>query len=141
MAFNLGEVPTEKLEGILANLEAEKERRTVENRLAHYRPYPKQEAFHEAGARYRERLLCAANQSGKSLAGDMECAMHATGRYPSWWNGKRFEQPKIGWCAGIRMRLLATRFSASTQPAPNLKYGRGRSPGARWREPRGSRRR
>jgi hypothetical protein len=28
-----------------------------------------------------------------------------------------------------------------TQAAPNLKYGKGRSPGARWREPRGSRRR
>jgi hypothetical protein len=48
----------------------------------------------------RERLLIAANQSGKSLAGAMECAMHATGRYPDWWEGRRFDKPTIGWGAG-----------------------------------------
>src|SRR5262245_49224855 len=46
------------------------------------------------------RLLIAANQSGKSLAGGMECAMHATGRYPDWWRGRCFDKPTIGWGAG-----------------------------------------
>jgi hypothetical protein len=66
----------------------------------HYAAYPKQTEFHAAGATHRERLLCAANQSGKTLAGGMECAMHATGRYPNWWKGKRFDRPTIGWIAG-----------------------------------------
>ena len=98
--LDLASVPPEKLEGILANLAAEKTRRRVENALAHYEPYPKQAAFHEAGATRRERLLMAANQSGKSLAGGMETAMHATGRYPDWFCGKRFEKATIGWVAG-----------------------------------------
>ena len=81
-------------------LAAEASRRIAENALAHYQPYAKQAEFHVAGAKYRERLLCAANQSGKSLAGGMETAMHATGRYPDWWKGKRFSKPTIGWGAG-----------------------------------------
>jgi Terminase large subunit, T4likevirus-type, N-terminal len=48
----------------------------------------------------RERLLMAANQFGKSFAGGMEAAMHATGIYPSWWQGRRFEEPTIGWVCG-----------------------------------------
>jgi phage terminase large subunit-like protein len=46
-------------------------------------------------------LLMAANQSGKTLAGGMEVAMHATGRYPEWWTGKRFDGPTVGWVAGV----------------------------------------
>jgi phage terminase large subunit-like protein len=98
--MDLAALPPEKRSAALARLEAEKNRRVVENRLAGYRPYPKQAAFHEAGATRRERLLCAANQSGKSLAGGMEAAMHSTGRYPDWWKGKRFDKPTIGWGAG-----------------------------------------
>ena len=26
--------------------------------------------------------------------------MHATGRYPSWWVGRRFEKPVVGWACG-----------------------------------------
>jgi phage terminase large subunit-like protein len=102
MSLNLDidSLPPEKVEAAITRLEAMKAQRAAENKLAHYRPYPKQAAFHEAGARCRERLLIAANQSGKSLAGAMECAMHATGRYPDWWKGRRFDKPTIGWGAG-----------------------------------------
>jgi phage terminase large subunit-like protein len=98
--MNLSDIPAEKLEAVLANLEATKQQRAIENRLLHYEPYVKQAAFHTAGAMHRERIFLAANQSGKSLAGCMEDAMHATGRYPDWWQGKRFDRPTIGWCAG-----------------------------------------
>jgi phage terminase large subunit-like protein len=27
--------------------------------------------------------------------------MHATGRYPDWWQGKRFDKPTIAWAAGV----------------------------------------
>jgi hypothetical protein len=27
--------------------------------------------------------------------------MHATGRYPDWWKGRRFERPTVGWCCGV----------------------------------------
>src|SRR5262245_38383385 len=89
-----------KLEQLEREVLAEKKRRIVENQLAHFKPYKKQQDFFEAGAKFRERLLCAANQSGKTLAGGMEAAMHATGRYPEDWRGKRFDAPTVGWVAG-----------------------------------------
>ena len=71
------------------------------DRLAAYRAYPPQAAFHAAGATHRERLFMAGNQLGKTTAGAMECALHATGRYPAWWRGRRFDRPTSGWAAGI----------------------------------------
>jgi len=75
--------------------------RTNLNRLAHYRPYPKQAAFHAAGDGHRERLFMAGNQLGKTLAGSIEEAVHATGRYPAWWRGRRFDRPTVSWVAGV----------------------------------------
>ena len=76
------------------------EKQPIDNRLASYVPYPKQAAFHAAGATSRERLLMAGNQLGKTLAGGFEVAMHMTGRYPAWWRGKRFDGPVTGWVCG-----------------------------------------
>lgn len=67
------------------------------NRLENYKPYPKQLLFHRAGAYKRERLLRAANQVGKTLAGGAEIAMHLTGLYPDWWEGRRFDHPVVVW--------------------------------------------
>ena len=61
MSLNLDidSLPPEKVEAAISRLEAMKAQRAAENKLAHYRPYPKQVAFHAAGARCRERLLIA----------------------------------------------------------------------------------
>lgn len=67
------------------------------NRLADYKPYPKQEAFHALGKTKRERLLRAGNQLGKTWAGGFEMAMHLTGDYPVWWQGHRWERPVRAW--------------------------------------------
>jgi phage terminase large subunit-like protein len=64
-------------------------------RLEAYQPYDKQREFHEAGITYRERLLRAANQTGKTWAAAAESAMHLTQRYPSWWRGKVFHTPQV----------------------------------------------
>jgi phage terminase large subunit-like protein len=85
---------------VLARLIAERDRRIAENKLAHYKPYPKQLEFHAAGRDKRERLLMAANQVGKTLSAGFETAMHATGRYPPWWTGKRFDKPIVAWACG-----------------------------------------
>src|SRR5262245_63611612 len=85
---------------VLESLTAEKNRRLTEDRLKYYKPYPKQRDFHAAGATARERLLMAGNQLGKTLAGGFEAAIHATGRYPDWWQGKRFDRPVNAWVAG-----------------------------------------
>jgi phage terminase large subunit-like protein len=86
---------------VLEALKAEKSRRLTEDRLRYYKPYPKQSEFHAAGQSHRERLLMAGNQLGKTLAGGFEVAIHATGRYPDWWSGRRFDRPTVGWACGI----------------------------------------
>ena len=92
----LRELPSDQLKQLIADLEAE----ASEDKLASYKPYPKQLEFHAAGATHRERLLMAGNQLGKTFCGAMEVAMHATGRYPDWWPGKRFDRPTTSWVAG-----------------------------------------
>lgn len=57
--------------------------------------------FHAAGAQHRERLLQAGNQVGKTWCGAAEVAMHLTGRYPDWWEGRRFERPIRAWAASV----------------------------------------
>lgn len=81
------------LKQVLADLEAEKRRAARLAKLEDYRPYPKQIEFHNAGLLYRERMLSAGNQLGKTYSGAAEAAMHLTGRYPPWWNGRRFTHP------------------------------------------------
>lgn len=71
------------------------------NRLSYYKPYPKQLDFHNAGAKYRERLFRAGNQLGKTYAGACEVSYHATGKYPDWWSGLRFDGPTRGWVSGV----------------------------------------
>ena len=79
----------------------EKERRRRYNIYKLYQPYEKQKEFHKKGLNFNERCLGAGNQLGKTLAGSMEAMYHATGMYPDWWVGVRFEKENIGWVAGV----------------------------------------
>lgn len=63
--------------------------------------YPRHMEFFSAGARYRERCFMAGNRVGKTEgAGGYETALHLTGDYPDWWEGKRFDRPVKAWAAG-----------------------------------------
>jgi phage terminase large subunit-like protein len=62
--------------------------------------YPKHMQFFEAGAHRKERLFMAANRVGKTVSGAYEATCHATGLYPEWWQGKRFDGPTEGWVCG-----------------------------------------
>jgi phage terminase large subunit-like protein len=116
----------------LAYLRTEVKRRIAENKLFDYKPYPKQLAFHIAGKTFRERLLMAGNQLGKTIAGGSEHAIHATGIYPKWWAGKVFEKPIVSWAAGVTgevtrdsvQRILAGRanqLGTGTIPKDRIK--------------------
>jgi hypothetical protein len=89
-------LPREQMEDLLRDVLEIKEVLS-RRRLNRYEPYPKQIAFHTAGAHHRERLLMAGNQLGKTYAGGAECAYHLTGRYPEWWEGRRFDHPVRAW--------------------------------------------
>jgi phage terminase large subunit-like protein len=94
---------------LLAVLE-EKERRARGRKILTYFPnsgplrrdlYQKHMAFFSAGLKYRERCFLAANRVGKTESGGgFEFVCHLTGRYPTWWEGKRFNHPIQAWAAG-----------------------------------------
>ena len=63
--------------------------------------YPKHIAFFKAGATHMERAAIAANRAGKTWGiGGYETALHLTGDYPKWWEGRRFDAPVDVWAAG-----------------------------------------
>lgn len=73
--------------------------------LFFYKPYTKQLEFHGASLVYRERLLMAGNQLGKTYAAGNEVAYHLTGIYPDWWTGKRFTKAPRGWVGSVTSEL------------------------------------
>jgi phage terminase large subunit-like protein len=73
--------------------------------LFFYKPYKKQFEFHEAGKHFRERLLMAGNQLGKTLAAGHEVTFHATGLYPDWWDGRVMEHENRGWVVGLTSEM------------------------------------
>ena len=44
--------------------------------------------------------MMAANRVGKTTVGGYETTLHLTGRYPHWWEGRRFTHPIDAWVAG-----------------------------------------
>lgn len=109
----------------------EKKRRKDRRRLTEYEPYAKQLEFHDAGATHRERLLMAGNQLGKTFCGAAEAAVHLTGQYPEWWEGRRWDRPVRGWCGsktsevtrdGVQRYLIG-------EPKDESQWGTGMIPG------------
>lgn len=101
---------SDKVKRELADLLEEKERRKRGRKLFTYYPdkgplrrelYVKHNQFFEAGPKYRERLMLAANRVGKTEGvGGIEMTYHLTGLYPQWWKGRRFDRPIKAWAAG-----------------------------------------
>lgn len=77
----------------------------VKKNFLEYKPHKKQRIFHDAGKTAKERMFLAGNRTGKTYCGVIECAMHLTGRYPTWWDGKRFTRPIKCWSASVTTGL------------------------------------
>ena len=85
-------------------------RRTEYNKFASFYPdsgplrrelYPRHMEFFRAGAEHRERCFLAANRVGKTEGvGAYELTLHLTGRYPQWWDGRRFHHAIEAWAVG-----------------------------------------
>ena len=121
----------------LAALEREHERRSL-NRLESMFPdtgplrrelYVKHLEFFDRSREYNEILFLAANKVGKSVAGSFAAALHATGKYPKWWTGRRFNHPTVGWACNntnIDCRDI-NQFELLGQPG---QFGTGMIPSA-----------
>ena len=99
----------------------------------YFDPYPKQRLFMELGGTFKERLLMAGNQVGKSDTGGYESSRHLTGIYPDWWKGLRFDQntgPCDMWVGGTSGESL--RDAAQTKlfglPGVEEAFGTGLIP-------------
>lgn len=111
-------------------LEAEVTRLTYQGRIFSFQPYEKQKTHLSLGRTRRERLLMAGNRLGKSETGAFEAACHLTGKYPDWWEGRRFDHPTKGWIAGVTS--LDTRNVCQTklcgQYGVEVEFGTGMIP-------------
>lgn len=56
--------------------------------------------FYADGAWAKFRAFIGGNGTGKTEGGGFELACHLTGRYPAWWQGKRFDHPIVAWVGG-----------------------------------------
>jgi phage terminase large subunit-like protein len=95
--------------------------------------YPKQMLFFRSGAEYTERCFMAANRVGKTRAGACELTYHLTGKYPPWWEGRRFHHPIEAWAAGSTLETtrdivqaeLLGKLGPGSYTSPGESIGRG----------------
>jgi phage terminase large subunit-like protein len=90
--------------------------------------YPKHREFFSKGKKYPERLFLAANRVGKTTAGAYETTLHLTGKYPSWWEGRRFDRPIKAWVAGDTSKTVR-EILQEVLLGPFGQYGTGMIPG------------
>jgi phage terminase large subunit-like protein len=111
------------------------QQRKAERRLSTYQPYSKQAEFHAAGKDHRERCMMAGNQLGKTLSVGMEVAMHLTGLYPEWWEGKRFDRPTRWLCGSASAELTRKGIQRILLGPPETEalWGTGTIPRAKVR--------
>jgi phage terminase large subunit-like protein len=65
--------------------------------------YPKHMAMFRAGREHSERVCLGGNRVGKTRTiGAYETALHLTGLYPPWWDGRVFDKPIVSWAAGTK---------------------------------------
>jgi phage terminase large subunit-like protein len=62
--------------------------------------YPKHLKFFRATTEFNEVCFMAGNRVGKTCAGGFASAVWLTGRYPKWWEGRRFDGPIKMWACG-----------------------------------------
>lgn len=69
------------------------------NQLRYFRPFDHQVRFFATHHADRRGIL-AANRIGKTVSTCYETAMHLTGQYPEWWQGRRWDNPITAMVAG-----------------------------------------
>jgi phage terminase large subunit-like protein len=73
----------------------------------------------------------AANQVGKTYSGAAEAAMHLTGVYPDWWQGRRWDRPVRAWAGSETNEVTRDGVQRLLVGAPKIEneWGTGLIPG------------
>jgi phage terminase large subunit-like protein len=73
----------------------------------------------------------AGNQLGKTYCGAAEAAIHLTGRYPNWWQGRRFDRPIRMWAGSKTNEVVrdAAQRLLIGEPKDRSAWGTGLIPG------------
>ena len=91
------------------------------NQLKYFRPFEHQLAFFTT--RTDRRGILAANRIGKTVSTCFETAYHLTGRYPDWWQGRRFDGPITVMVAGEGWSQVALVLQNELLGTPDVKLG------------------
>ena len=89
------------------------------NQLEYFRPFDHQREFFRTQS--DRRGILAANRIGKTVSTCYETAMHLTGRYPDWWEGKRYNKPITCMVAGEGWSQVALVLQNELLGAPDVK--------------------
>nr|DAQ81562.1 MAG TPA: Large terminase protein [Caudoviricetes sp.] len=85
--------------------------------------------FFKLGLNYATRAFMAGNRVGKTEGGGgYELTLHLTGRYPDWWEGRRFDRAIDAWAAGDTKETVRDILQFKLL-GPEMAYGTGLIPG------------
>ena len=90
------------------------------NQLKYFRPFEHQKKFFLTGDSDRRGIL-AANRIGKTVSTCYETAMHLTGIYPEWWEGKRYDRAVTAMVAGEGWEQVARVLQAELLGTQDVK--------------------
>ena len=89
------------------------------NQLRYFRPFEHQRKFFVTTT--DRRGILAANRIGKTVSTCYETALHLTGLYPDWWQGKRFDKPITAMVAGESWGQVALVLQAELLGSSDVK--------------------
>ena len=131
MPIDLSKYSPEEKEKMLELLKAKADMKRF-NRLADFEPYDYQKKYITASSMNTIRFLMAANRIGKSEGAAYEVACHATGLYPEWWQGRKFDKPIRILCAGVSNSTVRDIMQEKLvgEPTDKSRWGEGFLPKA-----------
>src|SRR4030095_4455766 len=127
-----------ELTGLVHELERRRRTRLIESMFPDRGPLrrelsPRHLQFFRSGALNDERVFMAGNRVGKTVAAGTEMTYHLTGRYPDWWEGKRFTRAiralASGDTTGTTRDIIQDKILGGT--TDESLYGTGLIPGDR----------